>query len=74
MLYGLDLTACTGALYLNWQYASNREQVSVKDSDVVVMERFRGWAVENESNWTGTMTLVDSRNDRKACEPPSPGL
>ena len=41
MLYGLDLTACTGALYLNWQYASNREQVSVKDSDVVVMERFR---------------------------------
>jgi hypothetical protein len=48
--------------------------VSVKDSDVVVMERFRGWAVENESNWTGTMTFVDSRNDRKACEPPSPGL
>ena len=42
MLYGFDLTACTGALYLNWQYAWKRGQVSVKDSDVVVMERFRG--------------------------------
>ena len=41
MLYGLNLTACTGALYLNWRYASNRGHVMVQGSDVVVMERFR---------------------------------
>ena len=41
MLYGLDLAACTGALYLNWQYAWNRRHVMVQDSEVVVMERFR---------------------------------
>jgi uncharacterized membrane protein len=41
VLYGLDLTACTGALYLNWQYAWNRGHVLVKDADRAVMERFR---------------------------------
>jgi uncharacterized membrane protein len=41
VLYGLDLTACTGALYLNWQYAWNRGHVLVKDADRSVMERFR---------------------------------
>jgi uncharacterized membrane protein len=41
VLYGLDLTACTGALYLNWRYAWNRGHVLVKDADRAVMERFR---------------------------------
>ena len=41
-LEALSDGVCTGALYLNWQYAWNRGQVMVKDSDVVVMERFRG--------------------------------
>lgn len=41
MLYGLNLTACTGALYLNWRHAWNRGHVMVQGSDVVVMERFR---------------------------------
>ncbi len=41
VLYGLDLTACTGALYLNWQYAWNRGHVLVKGADRAVMERFR---------------------------------
>jgi len=42
VLYGLDLAACTGALYLNWEYAWNRGHVSIKDSDLVVVKRFRG--------------------------------
>ena len=29
---------------------------------------------ENESNCVGSITFVDDRNDRKACEPPSSGL
>ncbi len=29
---------------------------------------------ENESNCVGSITFVDPRNDRKACEPPSSGL
>ena len=41
VLYGLDLAACTGALYLNWEYAWNRGRVLVKDSGVVVVKRFR---------------------------------
>jgi uncharacterized membrane protein len=41
VLYGLDLTACTGALYLNWQYAWNRGHVLVKDADRAVMKLFR---------------------------------
>jgi uncharacterized membrane protein len=41
VLYGLNLTACTGALYLNWHYAWNRGHVLVKDPDLIVMERFR---------------------------------
>jgi uncharacterized membrane protein len=41
ILYGLNLAACTGALYLNWEYAWNRGRVLVKDSDVVVLNRFR---------------------------------
>lgn len=28
----------------------------------------------NESNCVGSITFVDDRNDRKACEPPSSGL
>ena len=31
-------------------------------------------SVENESNCVGSITFVDPRNDRKACEPPSSGL
>ena len=42
VLYGLDLAACTGALYLNWEYAWNRGHALVKDSDLVVLMRFRG--------------------------------
>ena len=30
----------------------------------------RDRSAENESNCTGSVTFVDSRNDRKACEPP----
>ena len=41
ILYGLNLAACTGALYLNWEYAWKRERVLVKDSDMVVLNRFR---------------------------------
>jgi uncharacterized membrane protein len=41
MLYGVSLTACTGALYLNWRYAWNRGNVLVKDADLLVMERFQ---------------------------------
>jgi len=41
MLYGFSLTACTGALYLNWRYAWNRGHVLVKDADLLVMERFQ---------------------------------
>jgi len=41
MLYGLNLTACTGALYLNWQYAYNSGHVLVKDADLLVMKRFQ---------------------------------
>ena len=37
-LYGLDLTACTGALYLNWHYAWNRGHVKVKDAHLPVMQ------------------------------------
>jgi len=31
-------------------------------------------SVANESNCVGSVTFVDARNDRKACEPPSAGL
>ncbi len=31
-------------------------------------------SVENEANCVGSITFVDDRNDRKACEPPSSGL
>jgi hypothetical protein len=31
-------------------------------------------SAENESNCVGSITFVDERNDRKACEPPSSGL
>lgn len=31
-------------------------------------------SAENESNCTGSVNFVDSRNDRKACEPPWSGL
>jgi hypothetical protein len=31
-------------------------------------------SVANESNCVGSVTFVDERNDRKACEPPSSGL
>jgi len=41
VLYGLNLTACTGALYLNWQYAWNSGHVLVKDADLLVMRRFQ---------------------------------
>ena len=34
----------------------------------------RDRSVENESNCIGSVTFVDSRNDRKACEPPWSGL
>ena len=30
-------------------------------------------SVENESNCVGSITFVDDRNERKACEPPSSG-
>ncbi len=30
--------------------------------------------LENEANCVGSITFVDPRNDRKACEPPSSGL
>ena len=58
MLYGLDLTACTGALYLNWQYAWNRGQVLVEDSDVVVMERFRVPPDSHQSHGTSASSHV----------------
>ncbi len=41
VLYGLNLTACTGALYLNWHYAWNRGHVLVKDADLLVTGRFQ---------------------------------
>ncbi len=41
MLYGLNLTACTGALYLNWHYAWNRGHVLVKDADPLVTGVFK---------------------------------
>ena len=41
MLYGLDLTACTGALYLNLRYAWNRGHVKVKDTDLPIMQAFQ---------------------------------
>jgi hypothetical protein len=31
-------------------------------------------SVENAANCVGSITFVDDRNDRKACEPPSSGL
>lgn len=31
-------------------------------------------SVDNESNCVGSISFVDPRNDRKACEPPSAGL
>ena len=31
-------------------------------------------SLENEANCVGSITFVDPRNDRKACEPPSSGL
>lgn len=34
----------------------------------------RNRSPENESNCVGSITFVDPRNDRKACEPPSAGL
>ncbi len=41
VLYGLNLTACTGALYLNWHYAWKRDQHFVKDAGLLVTRRFQ---------------------------------
>jgi hypothetical protein len=41
VIYGFNLTACTGALYLNWHYAWKKGHVLVKDADLVVTERFQ---------------------------------
>ncbi|MDH4281719.1 MAG: hypothetical protein OEV36_03615 [Myxococcales bacterium] len=34
----------------------------------------RNRSLENESNCVGSISFVDPRNERKACEPPSAGL
>ena len=34
----------------------------------------RNRSLENEANCVGSITFVDPRNDRKACEPPSSGI
>ena len=41
VLYGLNLSACTGALYLNWHYAWKRDQLLVKDAGLPVSGRFQ---------------------------------
>lgn len=41
VLYGLNLAACTGAIYLNWHYAWSKGHVLVKDADLVVTGRFQ---------------------------------
>ena len=40
VLYGLNLTACTGALYLNWHYAWKRDQLLV-NAGLPVSGRFQ---------------------------------
>ena len=40
-LYGLNLTVCTGALYLNWHFAWSKGHVLVKDADLLVTRRFQ---------------------------------
>ena len=41
VLYGLNLAACTGALYLNWHYAWKRDQLLVKDARLPVSGYFQ---------------------------------
>jgi uncharacterized membrane protein len=41
IIYGLNLTACTAALYLNWHYAWKKGHVLVKDADLAVTGRFQ---------------------------------
>ena len=41
VLYGLNLAACTSAIYFNWHYAWSRGHVLVKDVDLVIMGHFQ---------------------------------